>query len=263
VVLIVSSTCLKAQESDSAVYIEATPVPQEDGEDGENAYPEEDGHQLVTPEELASTREYQSEQVELRKFDNLKWKEIAGETDYNEKAPEKPKSKEQSQNNLPSLAPWGGAVLRLIAYVVIAGVVILLLYLIIKNITFDVKLRKTKVTREDFDVPVENIEEIDIELLLQQARREGNYRLAVRLYYLGLLKKLNETGMIVWKKDKTNRDYLTELFQHEYHFDEIKALTLSYEKVWYGEHGLTPDSFQTITSGFESVYQKMNTPSTL
>jgi hypothetical protein len=142
-------------------------------------------------------------------------------------------------------------------------VVVLLLYLIIKNIRFDVKLRKTKVTREDFEVPVENIEEIDIELLLQQARRDGNYRLAVRLYYLGLLKKLNEMGKIVWKKDKTNRDYLTELFQREYHFDEIKELTLSYEKVWYGEHGLTPDSFQTITSGFESVYQKMNTPSTL
>jgi hypothetical protein len=253
-VLIFSFSSLKAQESDSVDESESSDGYQE----SEEAYQEEGEHQLIAPEELPSTREYQSEEVELRKFDNQKWKEIAGEADYNEGPPEKPK---QPINPIPSLAPWGGAVLRLIAYAVIAGVVILLIYLIIKNISFDAKLRKTKVTQEDFEIPVENIEEIDIELLLQQARREGNFRLAVRLYYLGLLKKLNETGMILWKKDKTNRDYLTELFQREYYFEEIKQLTLSYEQVWYGEHGLTPESFQTITSGFESVYQKMNTPS--
>jgi hypothetical protein len=252
---------LQAQETDAETYEEeAEDASEYDGEN-EEATTEEQTHQVMAPEELRSTKEYQSGPVDLRKFDSRKWKEIAGTTDYNEKAPEKPKEEKGSENSLPSLPPWGGVVLRLIAYAVIAGVIILLLYLVIKNISFDVKLKKTKVTQEDFEAPVENIEEIDIELLLQQARSEGNYRLAVRLYYLGLLKKLNETGMIAWKKDKTNRDYLTELFQHEYHFDEIKQLTLSYEQVWYGEHGLTHDSFLRITSRFESVYKQMNTPS--
>jgi hypothetical protein len=255
---------MNAQESDSVGYVEE--IGTSDYGEEEDTYQEDEssqegeGHELVTPESLTTTRDYQSEDLKLKKFDENKWKKIAGETDYSEKPPEKPK-KNQEERGLPSLPPWSGPVLRILAYAVIAGVVIFLLYLVVKNISLDVKLRKTKVTSEGFEVPVENIEDIDIELLLQQALSEGNFRMAVRLYYLRLLKKLNETGMITWKKDKTNRDYLTELFQREYHFDEIKKLTLSYEQVWYGEHGLTPDSFQRITSGFESVYQKIQTPS--
>jgi hypothetical protein len=183
------------------------------------------------------------------------------DTDYNEKKPEKKKDEAKSgeSNGSRSIAPWGGAVFRLIAYAVMIGVVILLLYLVLKNISLKQKLTKTNITREDYEAPVENIEEIDIDSWLRQARAEGNLRLAIRLYYLGLLKKLNETGLIIWKKDKTNRDYLTELFSRNEYFDEVKTLTLSYEQVWYGEHSLTSESFEKIIAGFETVYNKLNT----
>jgi hypothetical protein len=73
-----------------------------------------------------------------------------------------------------------------------------------------------------------------------------------------MLKKLNEIGMIAWKRDKTNRDYLGELFQRNFLFDEIRKLTLSYEAVWYGEHELKAESYQELTKRFEITYQKLD-----
>jgi hypothetical protein len=258
--MICSCGLVVAQESDSVSYEEIESESSETYEEG--GAEETVGHTLVAPDELGTTVEYRSQKVAVRKFDNTRWKKIVGDTDYSEKKPEKKKDEKKSgsADGNRSIAPWGGAVFRLISYIVLIGVVILLLYLVLKNISLKQKLIKTNITREDYEAPVENIEEIDIDSWLRQARAEGNLRLAIRLYYLGLLKKLNETGLIIWKKDKTNRDYLTELFSRNEYFDEVKTLTLSYEQVWYGEHHLTSESFEKITAGFETIYSKLNTP---
>lgn len=258
-IMVCSCALVLAQESDSVSYEE---IESESSEAYDEGSEEIVGHTLVAPEELNTTVEYRSQKMSVRKFDNARWKKIVGNTDYNEKKPEKKKDETKSgeSDGNRAIAPWGGAAFRLIAYLVLIGVVILLLYLVLKNISLKQKLTKTNIAREDYEAPVENIEEIDIDNWLRQARAEGNLRLAIRLYYLGLLKKLNETGLIIWKKDKTNRDYLTELFSRNEYFDEVKTLTLSYEQIWYGEHHLTTESFEKITAGFETVYNKLNTP---
>jgi hypothetical protein len=96
--------------------------------------------------------------------------------------------------------------------------------------------------------------------LLAQARSAGNFKLAVRFYFLSILKKLHNSGIISWKRDKTNRDYLYELFSRNYYFEEIRRLTNSYEEVWYGEHVLTEESFQVLTEDFERIHDKLKTP---
>ena len=149
--------------------------------------------------------------------------------------------------------PWGGVVVRVLAYAIILGAIILLLYYVIRYVSFDLKIERTKLDSEDLERPVDNIEILDIARLLEQAKRDRNYKLAIRLYYLDLLKKLNDQGAIVWKKDKTNRDYLAELFSANFFFDEISRLTLSYEAVWYGDHNLRSDSFDLLSTQFEKV----------
>jgi hypothetical protein len=212
----------------------------------------------VEPEVLTGTQEYKGKKIAVKKFDRDKWKEIAGTTDYNEK-PEEVEEKPELDFK-PQIAPWGGEMFRLLAYIVIVGVIIALLYYVLKNVSLDMKIRKEQLISLDITASVDNIEELDTQALLAKALAEGNLKLAVRLYYLGLLKKLNERGVIVWKKDKTNRDYLSELFSKGYHYEEVKKLTYAYELVWYGEHTLTPASFQRIIANFETVHQKINTP---
>jgi hypothetical protein len=267
VLLFFSPVVTHAQESDSVnlEWLDSLDDEQEipaDEQSEESSYTysesEETPHTLVAPDQLKSTRQYQSEEMEVREFDDEKWKAVVGDNDFIEDPEKKTKKRRTS---LPSI-PWAGLVLKIISYIVIVGVVVYILYYILKNTSLDKKVKSTRLQVSDVDKHVENIEEIDIEGLLAQARAEGNFKLAIRLYYLSILKKLNETGVITWKKDKTNRDYLSELFSRDYYFDEVRKLTLSYEEVWYGEHVLTPDSFQRLTTHFETVYHKINTPQT-
>jgi hypothetical protein len=219
---------------------------------------------LASPEKLQSTQRYKTEEVTLKKFDSKKWKEVVGSTNYDEKKPDRPKEREKKNSTLSGggSIPWNGAVLKPISYLLIIGIVVWILYYIVKNTSLEQKLKKTTVMKSDFEAPIENIEEIDIHSLLEQARAAGDFRLATRLYYLSILKKLNERGLIVWKRDKTNHDYLSELFSQENYFEEMSGLTRSYEQIWYGERTLTENSFQKLASRFETVYQRLHTSST-
>lgn len=203
---------------------------------------------LISPEELQTTRSYEANPVSLKKFNEAEWREIVGDVTY----------QEERKKNQPTAIAWNSSVLKLVAYTLVIGAVVWLLYYITKHTYFDLKIKRTELQSGEFDNQVENIEDIDIDQLLEQARREGNSKVSVRLYFLGLLKKLNAAGMISWKKDKTNRDYLSELFLKDFHYEEIRRLTTSYEAVWYGEHALQPQSFHLLTAQFEKMYQKIN-----
>lgn len=218
----------------------------------------ESSHALVSPADLHPTKDYQAEPMPMREFDKEKWKEIVGDVNYDEEK-EAPPQKEESESEFESpKLPWAGPLLRGMSYVAVAALIIALVYLVVRNFSFALRIRRTAIEDDDLAMPVENIDAIDVESALEKAIREGNFKLAVRLYYLGLLKKLNETGVIAWKKDKTNRDYLSELFARDYFFDDIRKLTLSYERVWYGEHDLKGESFEALSARFKNVYARIN-----
>lgn len=203
---------------------------------------------LVAPDELESTQTYKTEVLRFTDFDEEEWRAIVAGKNFEEEL--KPKAEKSS--------PWSGPWLRLISYTVIIGVILLLVYYVIRYISFDLKIKRSKLVTDDIEKPVEDIAVVDTRALLEQAKRDRNYKLAIRLYYLGLLKQLDASGVIKWKKDKTNRDYLMELFSANFYFDEIRRLTTSYEAVWYGDHMLQEKSFELLSDKFETIYSKLN-----
>jgi hypothetical protein len=210
-------------------------------------------HTLVKPLDMESTRLYQGEKVSSRHFDERQWRKIVGDVDFAEV--ERPEKKKESESKGISM-PWSGPLLQMMSYVFVIAIALLLVWFIVRNVSFDMRIKRSKI-EDDPEKPVENIEDLDIQSMLDQAAREGNYKLAVRLHYLRLLKKLNELGMIAWKKDKTNRDYLAELFSRDFHFADIRRLTVFYESVWYGDHMLQTDTFQILQNQFEMVHQRI------
>ena len=258
-VFLILSSCLFlaplcAQEADT-IYFENAAEEVELYTDEYNA-DDEFSHELTPPDQLETTRNYQTENLSIRRFDEKKWKEIVGDTDFNEE----PSKKREPESKNEASIPWAGPLLKLFSYVIIIAVVLLLLYLVLRNVRFDLKIRRAELQTGDIESGVDNIEDVDIQTLLERARAEGNFRAAVRLYYLGLLKKLHDLNMIVWKKDKTNRDYLAELFDRNFYFEDVRGLTHSYEAVWYGQHSLAPEAFQRLSAQFEAIYRKMNNP---
>jgi hypothetical protein len=208
----------------------------------------------VKPQATYSSARYLKEDVGGKKFDEKKWKEVAGGLQYDEekKEPQKDQEPKKGNNFNFSIDPEN---LRLISFVIIFVLFAFILYYVAQNTKFKQKIKK--MTPADAARPVEDIEELDTDGLLRQALAADDLRMAVRVQYLLLLKKLNEVGLIAWKKDKTNRDYLSELYGRNDCYENVRGLTLAYELVWYGERKVSDESFRRLSVEFESVNSRI------
>lgn len=112
------------------------------------------------------------------------------------------------------------------------------------------------IARDGVEITVHNLEqylhETDLDRFLAAALTEGNYPLAIRLYYLQTIKSLSQKNAIVWARDKTNRDYLRELRNHRL-APSFRDATLAYERVWYGNQPLGKDGFSRLEPGFKQL----------
>ena len=234
------------------------------------------------PSTLPATREYASENIEMRRFAQKKWHEIVDSSNYSDTRTRKNRQGERSGSggetdddfgarrgdqsddesydydreegtsiNLNWLGPLG----QLIFYGAIAAIIITILLQIARNTSFRTNTKRPSVSTIVGE-EIHDISELDTENLIQAAHNAKDYKLAIRLYFLDLLKRLNENGTIVWTKDKTNRDYLSELFSKQYYFHEVRSLTLAYERVWYGEHIPTEERYHALRNEFQEINQK-------
>ena len=89
-----------------------------------------------------------------------------------------------------------------------------------------------------------NIYEADFKSLIASAERDNNYRLAVRYYYLLLLKNLSQAGIIEYDVEKTNSDY-----HYEINSEALKK-EFSYTSIWYGEFDIDISQFQKAKTAF-------------
>ena len=102
----------------------------------------------------------------------------------------------------------------------------------------------------------DDIENTDLESLLQKALDQNQTRLAIRYYYLILLKKMSEKEIIKYDKDKTNSEYLFEIADTNTR-KEYSYLSYIYNYVWYGEFELNESDFSTIQNRYKSFYKKL------
>ncbi|MGY3088775.1 hypothetical protein ACVWYF_001815 [Hymenobacter sp. UYAg731] len=100
-----------------------------------------------------------------------------------------------------------------------------------------------------YDTAAENIHEVDFTSRLAEAEAAGNWRLAVRLGYLQLLKTLSDRGLINWQADKTNHAYLAELPPAGSIRHDFREITRQFEFVWYGELALSGPLYERVRAG--------------
>jgi hypothetical protein len=107
-----------------------------------------------------------------------------------------------------------------------------------------------------YDTAGEDIHAVDFETRLAEAEAAGNYRLAVRLGYLQLLKNLTDAGLIRWQPDKTNHAYLAELPTGAVRagFGEV---TRQFEYVWYGELALSGRLYEQVRARHRALLTQL------
>lgn len=188
-------------------------------------------------------------------LDEKSFQRIANQVDYNETKNalrlkefeiEEPEEKEELE-----FSPGWWNTLSLFKYLAYGAIIILvayILFVLFSNIKIEKKVKSTEVIPDEEE---EHIEDMDIISALDQALADGDYRLAIRLHFLEILKSLTQNGLIKWKPDKTNRDYSRELRSHKSHRD-FQNLARIYEVIWYGNTSISQSEYDPIVLKFKS-----------
>jgi hypothetical protein len=103
----------------------------------------------------------------------------------------------------------------------------------------------------------ENIFEINYRDRIDKAVKAGNYRLAIRLLFLQMLKTMAGKNMIQYKQDRTNFDYLMQL-RNTGHYNDFFRITRNYEYTWYGNFPVNEEAWRIIKNDFEKFDSLLN-----
>jgi len=94
-----------------------------------------------------------------------------------------------------------------------------------------------------------NIHATDFKHLIAEAEGNSNYRLAIRYYYLWLLKKLSAAEIIHYDVEKTNNDYRNEIETSQVK-KEFAYTSYLYNYIWYGEFDVNDKQFNKAKNAF-------------
>ncbi|MEZ4802381.1 MAG: DUF4129 domain-containing protein [Gelidibacter sp.] len=137
----------------------------------------------------------------------------------------------------------------------IGGVIIFLLviYFIFKAVMNDEGKWVFGKSSDKSIIPITDIENnlqaTDFRQLIAEAEQNGNYRLAIRYYYLWLLKGLTNAEIIRYDVEKTNSDYFNEITSKQMK-DEFSYTSYLYNYIWYGEFDVNQQQFDKAKSAF-------------
>jgi hypothetical protein len=150
-----------------------------------------------------------------------------------------------------------GTILQIIPYILV-GILIFLL------IMFFLKVNSNAIVSKASNTPTVAITEDealikhkDLLKLIKQAIDQKNYRLAIRYYYLNILKQLEDKKLITWEQQKTNEDYIKEISKEAIKTD-FKDLTRLYDFVWYGNFEIDETKFLKVAANFEATTNLIN-----
>jgi hypothetical protein len=200
---------------------------------------------------------YDSTKIAIRKPDATTQKELLENSDYKyDRVGPAPKS------DWDRFVEWfwrtvdkifdteGGKIgFSIFQYVLIIAVVVIIVFLVLKNNIRALFYGKSASVPIDFKEFEEDIHNINFDELIADAISKKDFRKAVRLHFLKLLKELTDKNLIKWQIDKTNNDYSIELRSSKFN-SKFNELALLYEYVWYGDFQLDETNFMATIAKF-------------
>ncbi len=138
--------------------------------------------------------------------------------------------------------------------IIVVFIAVLVMYLSNSNVRLFRKNRS--IAAVETDIETEDIFAINYRKEIDKAVGENNYRLAVRLQFLQLLRKLAERNIINYKQDHTNFDYLMQMSTSSW-YNDFSRLTRSYEYSWYGQFDIDQSKYNVIKNDFENFDNKL------
>lgn len=162
--------------------------------------------------------------------------------------------------------PGGGARwMTLVAQIMVLLVALVVLFYVVKILLarFKPKRRsRAPKKREPRIVLGERLEpeETAVDLLSEAdaLARRGEIRSAIRKAYIALLVELGDRKVITLAQHKTNRDYLNAVRNLPPLHQNMRGLTDSFERHWYGLVEASDNDWQNFRSAYHSALQAQN-----
>lgn len=178
-------------------------------------------------------------------FDKAKYKEHIEEYKYPKEEEKKPTKKNNIDlpkmnfsQDLFSIIGWS------IFAVLIVGGLVYLVYILSKS-------NNNFISEQESENIINQIEEnliaSNLDDLINKAVQSGNYELAVKLNYFKVLKTLVVKELIKYRKDKSNKEYLYELFDTP-QFREYKALNNAFDRLRFAKIALTESEYNRFSN---------------
>jgi hypothetical protein len=150
-----------------------------------------------------------------------------------------------------------GAVFKYIFIIIaILLVVFLIYYFFFKSTVKSDQEIGSFIYDKENDINPETIQKSQLEKDLDAAIETKNYRAAIRIYYILLLKALIEHNWIKWAKRKTNTHYLAEMATQEEYENFNKAVNM-YEWSWYGKNMPNEETFERFSAFYNEFLKRL------
>jgi hypothetical protein len=224
---------------------EAEPVVDEDSV-SQNRYLElmeaiTDTHYAVVPVPAGTFGNEEQAEKQARSFD------------FSEKIP-KPKEEkkpEKVENEGPSFDFLGW--LPVLKYVLI-GILVLVLAYLVYRLVLSGKGEKNQPneTLISWETDPDKIAYEQLEVWLQKALADQQFAYAVRVLFLMVLKDFSQREIIIWKRNKTNRDYLFEIREREL-ARSFRQMAHAFDASRYGNYQVNRQAFDLVQAEFKRI----------
>lgn len=195
-------------------------------------------------------------------LDREQWEQLKKEVEFKQTSEKKTSKKPNEDESLGSTASSGttlnlGPLVQMVIIVLFIIFIVALLYSLLSNVSLrrGNKVIDSGVSQAPTSIE-ENFTKSNLEKWLQYALSQRDHYLVLRIHFLMILKNLENKGLILWKKDKTNWQYIQELDDHDLQ-EPFQELVIEFDKVWYGEKDYSDEALQGKISQFDSFKSRI------
>jgi hypothetical protein len=216
----------------------------------------DDSYEQAQEEKRKQTRKYFKEPVKERKIADEKWKEAKEGLEYSEEIEKKdPVNEKDLQLNVPSGGIFSVGLGKILLFCLAGALIAVILILLIRS---NMLKKNSAIKKKVFSIEEaeEDIHESDLDHLLRISLEKKDYKTALRVYYLMVIRDLSEMEWISWKRDKTNREYLNEMRERN-SFQSFRSITHAFEMVWYGDANVAEQDFKMLSPRFTGFLEEL------
>ncbi|MCC6817543.1 MAG: hypothetical protein IT245_01450 [Bacteroidia bacterium] len=197
-------------------------------------------------------------------LDKAYWESLYRDVDFEDdtsqkKEKKKAEKKSRSKTTTRTSPKFSGGNMTAVWYLMSIVLMAVVVWYILRYLNFN-NIKNTEADLAyliDDSLPDEDaLRKSDLKTPFEEAYKNGNYKLAFRIRYLDILKLLMKRNHILYKKEKTNLEYLLQVSSQPY-YPIFNKLTLSFDTIWYGDLLPNKSDFDLLFLDFNQLEKEV------